>query len=145
MAFLMFHTFYVASINTALDCWVFSWLLSSLFLFWPRLVSELASATGSVIENSFVPYLSFTLTAQTTFECSLLNKWWIKRHRKPLWPFCFVLLGAQSVRGPPLLCGPAPEDCPGQGGGKGLPALWLQPRRRLLQVEYITALLSHRT
>ena len=65
--------------------------------------------------------------------CAVDNEWMY-------WTGLFP--GAQSVWGPLVLCGPAPEDCPGQGGGERLSALWLQPRRRLLQVKYIPALQS---
>lgn len=130
---------------------LFSLLLqstASLFLSWHLLVHTACSSVSQVKENTF-NQLSEELRCVSNF-CRNFPLW---AH----WSICAVVKcfvhavsfflcfnpGAQPVWGPPLLCGPAPEDCPRQGCGERLSALRLQQRRRLLQVRITTALQSY--
>lgn len=121
---------------------------ASLFLSWHLLVHTACSSVSQVEENTF-NQLSKELRCVSNF-CRILPLWvhWSicaveKSFIHALSFFLCLNPGAQPVWGPPLLCGPAPEDCPRQGCGERLSALRLQQRRRLLQVRITTALQSY--
>ena len=123
---------------------------ASLFLSWHLLVHTACSSVSQVKENTFYQ-LSKELRRVSNF-CRSLPLWAhrsicaVEKCFEHALSFSLCLnVGAQPVWGPPLLCGPAPEDCPWQGCGERLSALRLQQRRRLLQVRITTALVVQGT